>query len=145
MEKPFEIFEHKADVGIRGWGETAEEALSNVLKALSTLIVEHPKFLKNPPTQSSPVEIIAEYPDELLITFINKVLSISALKNLLFYIFKGEVGLEEKRCFIKGEILGVSLDPNLYGYGVEVKGATFTLAKFSKEEGSFVAQCVVDV
>jgi SHS2 domain-containing protein len=145
MAQPFETFEHGADIGIRGYGETPEAALSNLLKALSNLMVENPDFLKRAPLQSYPVEVQADFPDELLVVFVNQVLSLSALEGVLLYEFKGEVSLEDERCYLKGEVSGIPLDTEVYGYGVEVKGATFTLASFTQVNHHYVAQCVVDV
>ncbi|MFN3920984.1 MAG: archease [Caldimicrobium sp.] len=144
MEREFETFEHGADIGIRGYGETPEEALSNVLKALASLLVETPQFLQSAPIFKYPIEVEAEFLDELLIIFINKVLSISSLEGVLLYEFKGKLK-EDKKYFLQGEVAGVPFEPEKYGYGVEVKGATFTLAKFEKEKGNYIAQCVVDV
>lgn len=145
MQKDFETFEHGADVGIRGYGDTPQRALSNLLKALATLMVENPEFLKQEPTLSSPIEVEAEFSDELLVVFVNNVLSLSSLEGMLFYEFKGEVSLNPLLCYVKGEILGIPFDTETYGYGVEVKGATFTLASFSKVDNQYLAQCVVDV
>lgn len=143
-EKSFETFEHGADVGIRGYGETPEEALSNLLKALASLLVEEPLFLKETPTQGVFIKLTAEFLDELLVMFVNKVLSISALEGIIFYDFQGSLNRDEI-LRLEGELRGVPLDPIKYGYGVEVKGATFTLAKFEKINSNYVAQCVVDV
>ncbi|BAU22703.1 hypothetical protein THC_0305 [Caldimicrobium thiodismutans] len=145
MRQDYETFEHGADVGIRGYGNTPQLALSNLLKALATLMVENPEFLKKKPTLSFPLEVEAEFPDELLVAFVNRVLSLSSLEGVLFYAFKGKVCLQAPECYIEGEILGIPLETDLYGYGVEVKGATFTLASFSKVDNHYIAQCVVDV
>lgn len=144
MEREFETFEHGADIGIRGYGETPEEALSNVLKALASLLVETSQFLQSAPIFNYPVEVEAEFLDELLIIFINKVLSISSLEGVLLYEFRGKLK-EDKKYFLQGEVFGIPFEPEKYGYGVEVKGATFTLAKFEKVKGKYIAQCVVDV
>lgn len=144
MDKIFEIFEHGADVGIRGYGKTPEEALSNILKALASLLVEDLSFLEELPTHFIPIETEAEFLDELLVIFVNKVISLGALENVLFFEFRGK--LEEGKMYkLKGEVGGVSFDPKKYSYGVEVKGATFTMAKFEKKDDIYEAQCVVDV
>lgn len=144
MESAFETFEHGADVGIRGYGKTPEEALSNLLKALATLMVEKVAFLRDLPTVSFSLDLDAEFLDELLVIFINKVLSISSLEGILIYDFRGKL-LKDKTYKLIGEILGRPFDFESHGYGVEVKGATFTLTKFEKVNDIYVAQCVVDV
>ncbi|MCS7199214.1 MAG: archease [Caldimicrobium sp.] len=145
MRLQYETFEHMADVGIRGYGNTPEEALSNLLKALATLLVEDSSFLEERPLFEVELTQSAEFLDELLVNFVNQVLSLTYLENKIFYEFKGELKAEEGRYLLVGKILGVPFDPTRYGYGVEVKGATFTLSKFQREDSQFVAQCVVDV
>ncbi len=142
--KSFETFEHGADIGIRGFGESPERALSNLLKALASVMVENDIFLEDKTTISYNIEVEADYSDELLVAFVNKIISLSYSENILFLEFDGEVVLKD-RCFIKGSLKGVWLDYDKYGYGVEVKGATFTMAKFEKENEYYIAQCVIDV
>lgn len=141
----FETFEHGADVGIRGYGKTREEALSNLLKALSTLLVENPLFLQERPVIKIPLKVTSELPDELLVNFVNKVLTLSALEGAIFYEFQGKIEENEAGLELEGEVMGVPFDSERFGLGVEVKGATFTLARFEKEKDLYVAQCVVDV
>lgn len=142
--KSFETFEHGADIGIRGFGESPERALSNLLKALASVMVENDTFLEDKTTISYNIEVEADYSDELLVAFVNKIISLSYSENILFLEFDGEVVLKD-RCFIKGSLKGVWIDYDKYGYGVEVKGATFTMAKFEKENEYYIAQCVIDV
>ncbi|MCS7149836.1 MAG: archease [Caldimicrobium sp.] len=140
----FETFEHKADVGIRGWGESPEEALSNILKALASLLVETTSFFEESPKVAISIEVSSEFLDELLVKFINRVLSLTYLERVIFYEFRGRLEKEEEY-LLKGELWGVAFEPDRYGYGVEVKGATFTMAEFQQRDSLFIAQCVVDV
>mgnify|MGYP001772920886 FL=1 len=143
--RAFETFEHGADIGIRGYGRTPEEALSNLLKALATVMVENPSFLNVKPELDEEISLSAELMDELMVVFVNKVLSLSSLNEAIYYHFEGALKEKEGLLFLEGKIMGVPYDYEKYGYGVEVKGATFTLAKFEKINGQYVAQCVVDV
>ncbi len=143
--KNYETFEHGADIGIRGYGRTPEEALSNILKALSSIQVENPLFLKRSPELKEKLFLSAEDMDELLVLFVNKVLSLSALNESIYYHFEGKIERIEGVYYLTGEVFGVPYDFEAYGFGVEVKGATFTLAKFEKINEHYVAQCVVDV
>ena len=141
----FETFEHGADIGIRGYGETLSEAFSNILKALATLLTEKKDWKDFNLKKSYLIEIEAEFLDELLIIFINKILSLFYLEKILFLEFKGKIEEKEGKYILKGEILGEKYLPENLGYGVEVKGATFTMAEVKKEKDLWIAQCVVDV
>ncbi len=143
--RKFETFEHGADIGIRGYGKTLEEAFSNALKALSNLIIEDVNLEDLKPDVSYSIELKSEFLDELFVIFINKVLTLFYLEKVLFLEFKGEIKRKERDYVLKGELSGIFFDPEKFGYGVEVKGATFTLAEVKKEDNLWIAQCVVDV
>ena len=141
----FETFEHGADIGIRGYGETLSEAFSNILKALAILLVENLNWKDLNLNKKYPIEIESEFLDELLVVFINKVLSLFYLEKILFFEFKGEIKEKNGKYILKGELLGEIYLHEKFGYGVEVKGATFTMAEVKKENNLWIVQCVVDV
>ena len=141
----FETFEHGADIGIRGYGETLSEAFSNILKALAILLVENLNWKDLSLKKKYSIEIESEFLDELLVVFINKVLSLFYLEKILFFEFKGEIKEKNEKYILKGELLGEIYLHEKFGYGVEVKGATFTMAEVKKENNLWIVQCVVDV
>ncbi len=141
----FETFEHGADIGIRGYGKDLSEAFSNILKALVVLLTEKIEWKDIKLEQSFSIEIIAEFLDELLVTYINKVLSLFYLEKVIFFEFRGSIEEREGNYVLKGELLGEKYSSEKFGYGVEVKGATFTMAEVKKKDDLWVVQCVVDV
>ncbi len=141
----FETFEHGADIGIRGYGKSLTEAFSNILKALAILLTEKIEWEDIKLKQSFSIEIIAEFLDELLVTYINKVLSLFYLEKVIFFEFRGSIEEREGNYVLKGELLGEKYSSEKFGYGVEVKGATFTMAEVKKKDDLWVVQCVVDV
>ena len=143
--KDFETFEHGADIGIRGYGKTLKEAFSHALKALFSLVVEEIKWEELKAVKSFNIEIEAEFLDELFVMFINKALSLFYLKSVIFTEFKGVILSEKKGYNLKGNLMGDLYDSEKFGFGVEVKGATFTMAEVKKEGDLWIAQCVVDV
>jgi len=143
--KRYETFEHGADVGIRGYGETLEEAFSEVLKALTTLYVESIDFNEVFPASEREVEVSADTLDELLVFFVNKAISLVSLEDVLVIGFQGRIEEREYGYYLTGKFLVIPFDGERFGYGVEVKGATFTQAKVEKREEGWIVQCVVDV
>ena len=143
--KGYETFEHGADVGIRGYGETLEEAFSEVLKALTTLYVESMDFNEVFPASEREVEVSADTLDELLVFFVNKAISLVSLEDVLVIGFQGRIEERDREYHLTGKFLVIPFDVERFGYGVEVKGATFTQAKVEKIDKGWVAQCVVDV
>ncbi|WP_028840567.1 archease [Thermodesulfobacterium hveragerdense] len=145
VSKSYETFEHGADIGIRGYGKTLEEAFSNLIKALFSLIGEEVDFNKIAADQRVEIKVEADFLEELVVIFINKVLSLFALENVFFKEFKGKIWESDQRVRLEGTLLGEKYSPEKFGYGVEVKGATFTLAKVERKGDLWIAQCVVDV
>lgn len=141
----FETFEHGADIGIRGYGKNLSEVFSNILKALAILLIEKIEWGKIKLEKKHQIKIEAEFLDELLVIFVNKVLSLFSLEKIIFFEFRGKIEERKGKYFLEGEILGEKYLPEKFGYGVEVKGATFTMAEVKKEKDLWIAQCVVDV
>lgn len=145
MEGSFETFEHGADIGIRGYGKTIEEAFSNILKALFSLVTENINFDSLSVVKKFEISLEAETLDELLVVFINRILTLFALEGVIFKDFEGKIVFENGKIRLEGYVGGEDFDPETYGLGVEVKGATFTLAKVEKISDEWMVQCVVDV
>ncbi|MBO8143875.1 MAG: archease [Thermodesulfobacterium sp.] len=141
----FETFEHGADIGIRGYGKTISEAFSNTLKAITVLIAEKIDWENVNLEKKIPIKIEAELLDELLVMFINKVLTLFYIEKILFFEFRGKIEKKKDKYILEGEVLGEKYFTEKFGCGVEIKGATFTMAEVKKEKGLWIAQCVVDV
>jgi len=139
---PYETFEHGADIGVRGYGRTLEEAFANGARALFALMVEN--FAEIAPREEVPVAVSAEVLDELFVTWLNRLLTLSALEHRVFADFEVKIHREEG-FRLEARARGEPLDPERHLLEVEVKGATFTLARVEREGDLWVAQCVVDV
>ncbi|MBX6423155.1 archease [Thermosulfurimonas sp. F29] len=136
---PYETFEHGADIGVRGRGRTPEEAFANGARALFSLMVESFEDVRT--EHSVPVEVSAETPEELFVMWLNRLITVSDLEGMVFRDFEVHISGES----LTARALGEPLDPERHRLGVEVKGATFTLARVEKEGDLWIAQCVVDV
>lgn len=134
----YETFEHEADIGIRGFGTTIEEAFENAAVALYSVMVNidtiEPKEKK---------AIAASAPDRelLLVEWLNALLAVSDIERMVFSKFK--VTIEGQS--LSGIAWGELLDRDRHETRVEVKGATYHMLKVSEQDGKFTAQCVVDV
>ncbi len=137
----YETFEHGADIGIRGYGESLEEAFSNAAMAMFSIMVSDLNSIR--PERS--VEIQCESFDltGLLVAYLNQLLAESDINGLVFCRFSPQIDAE--RFVIRDAPKGGPIPHGGEALGVEVKGATFTLADVRKEGDRFYAQCVVDV
>jgi SHS2 domain-containing protein len=140
--KNYELIEHTADIGIRVIGENLEELFSNTALAMFDIIAEE----KSPgyPVTKSPVKnsikLKADSPDELFINWLNELLSLSAIKELIFSEFK-----------IK-KIQGNSLEAEAFGRNIkeyqvnsEIKAATYHELKIAETADGWQAEVIFDV
>lgn len=136
----WEHFHHGADVGVRGYGVTLEEAFANAATALTAAIVD-PRDV----APAAAIDIHCESPDEelLLYDWLNALVFEMATRRMLFGRF--EVRITDGRR-LDGIAWGEDLDPDRHHPVVEVKGATCTELRVSRgQDGRWVAQTVVDV
>ncbi|MBI5436228.1 MAG: archease [Nitrosomonadales bacterium] len=135
----WEHFPHQADIGVRGLGATLEQAFEQAALALTAVIAD--------PADVAPREMIrlsCAAPDVelLLVDWLNLLIYEMATRNMLFSRF--EVHLEGER--LTAQVWGEALDAARHRPAVEVKGATYTALKVVQQsDGSWLAQCVVDV
>jgi tRNA nucleotidyltransferase (CCA-adding enzyme) len=134
----YETFEHEADIGIRGYGATMEEAFENAAKALYSVIVDINAVKAN---ESRGISVTAADRELLLVEWLNALLSLSDIERMVFSTF--EVTIKDDA--LSGTAWGEELDHDRHEPHVEVKGATYHQLSVKRENGRYVAQCVVDV
>jgi len=138
LRSGFETFEHEADIGIRGFGTTLEEAFANAGAALFSVMVDITRVAER---EFRGVNVSADDREQLLVEWLNALLAVSDIERMVFSRF--EVRIEGNR--LAGTAWGENLDRTMHNAHVEVKGATYHMLSVRQENGRFVAQCVVDV
>ena len=135
----WEHYSHPADMGVRGFGPTREEAFVQAALAM-TAIVADPETVK--PRKA--VEIVCEDDDDEMLFWhwLSAVLSEMGLLNMLFGRFEVQAVTGVLRAVAWGEPVNVKQHKPV----VEVKAATFADLKVERDRGgTWMAQCVVDV
>jgi len=138
----FELFEHKADVGVRGRGESLAQAFAECAKAMFSVMVELESVKAKEEVE---VKVEAQDKEQLLVNFLNELLYLRDVKEMLFkgfdlYIIEGGENWQ-----LGGKALGEKINKEKHSIKGDVKAASFHQLKVSKGKGGFVAQCVVDV
>lgn len=136
--KTYETFEHRADIGIRGYGRTVEEAFENGARAMFSVIVD----ITDVKAQEKK-EVYCEAPDMdyLFAEWLNNLLSVSHLNGMVFSNFEVEINGNK----LKGSAWGEPIDKGRHKLMTEVKAATYSMLKVARENDLYVAQCIVDV
>jgi SHS2 domain-containing protein len=132
-------FPHGADIGVRGLGATLDEAFEQAALAL-TAVVADPASIE----PKSAVAVRCEAPDAemLLVDWLNALIYEMSTRSMLFGGFDVRVDGGRLTATARGE----RVERARHRPAVEVKGATYTaLSVARRDDGAWVAQCVVDV
>lgn len=136
--RDFETFEHRADMGITGYGASLEESFVNGAKALFSVMVDIQNVEGR---QEYVVECSADDPETLFVEWLNSLLSVADSEGVVFSRFRVEIDGNR----LTGRAMGEELDVSRHNPVVEVKAATYHMLKVEKTDRGYVAQCVVDV
>ncbi len=135
----WEHFPHDADIGIKGFGQSINEAFEQAALAMTAVITD-PKTVAH----SEMVEIACEAPDEelLFVDWLNELVYEMATRNMLF----GKYQVSVSHNSLLGQAWGEKIDFIKHEPVVEVKGATYTsLSVKHNDDEAWIAQCVIDV
>ena len=137
MHEPVGYFEHDADMGIVGRGESIERAFESAAMAMFAMMT-------GPDTVELRASVAIEFEEadtELaLVTWLNRLLGEARSRALVF----GRFHLRRDGARWSGSAEGEPWRAGLER-GVEVKGATLTALAVAERDGIWEARCVVDV
>lgn len=139
MVRRWEHYEHEADIGIRGYGDSVNDAFVAIAMGL-TAVVTDPDRVRD----SVPVTIECTAPDIelLLVDWLNALVYEMSTRRFLFSRF--EVSIDSGQ--LHATAWGEPVEPARHLPAVEVKGATYTTLRVSQaDDGQWCVQCVVDV
>lgn len=128
-----------ADIGIRGIGPSREAAFEEAATAMCSAVTElslvRPEVLVE-------VDCAAGDDEFLLVDWLNALAAEMSARRMIFSRFK--VSFSDGQ--LHARAWGETADPARHHPAVEVKGATLTELKVSRDtRGVWTAQCVVDV
>ena len=135
----WEHYSHPADMGIRGFGPTREEAFVQAALAMTAIVADLDKVQAR-----KAVEIICEDDDDEMLFWywLSAVLFEMGLRNMVFSRFE----IQAFKGGLKATVWGEPVEVQRHHPAVEVKAATFADLKVTRDNaGMWMAQCVVDV
>jgi SHS2 domain-containing protein len=138
-QRHWEHFDHQADIGIRGAGDSLSAAFEEAAMALTAVITD-PACV----TPSRAVTISCENPSRelLFIEWLSAIIYEMSARGMLFSRFEVNI----KKNLLRASIWGENTDHAKHHPAVEVKAATYlNLIVQEDPPGRWVAQCVVDV
>ncbi len=140
----YKFEDHTADVQVKSWGNTLENAFSQT--ALSLIATITPNLDKISQETEKKIKIIAEDKEALLFDFLSELLFIFDVEELVFskvdvlYIKKvnEQFQLEAN---LKGEIF----NKKKHEIGTEVKAITYSFMEILEKEGKVEINIVFDI
>jgi len=138
----FELFEHKADIGVRGIGKSKEDAFAECAKAMFSFIADLKKIEAK---QWNEIAVEAGDLETLLVNFLNELLYLKDAEGMLYNRFEVYITEQAGKQALKGKAGGEKIDKKKHALKADVKAASFHQLKVAKEKGKWIAQCVVDV
>lgn len=140
----WEHFHHRADIGVRGFGDTLATAFEQTAIALTAVLTD-PALV----AARDEVEIRCSAPDLelLLVDWLNALIYEMASRRMLFGRYSAHIAESQHgEIALSARAWGELVEPGRHQPAVEVKGATYTALVVGKTaSGSWRAQCVVDV
>jgi len=140
VTKCYEVIEHTADIGIRVKAKDRHELFEKAALAMFDIIAERKKTKS--PSISKKISIVqdAQSLDELFINWLNELLSLSAVKELIFTSFKiNKLDESSLNALAYGE------DRNNFKSNVEIKAATYHELKVEETKNGWLAEVIFDV
>ncbi|HEY7728223.1 MAG TPA: archease [Candidatus Eisenbacteria bacterium] len=135
----WELFAHQADIGVRGIGPTRERAFEQAALALTAVVVDPQRV-----GDGEAVALRCEAPDDelLFVDWLNAIVYEMSTRKMLFGRYQARIAGRR----LHGTAWGERVDVGRHQPAVEIKGASMTELRVGRrEDGSWVAQCVVDV
>jgi len=140
----FEFEDHTADVQVKSWGRTLEEAFSQTAYSLMATIT--PDLDKVSPEIEKELNIMAEDKEALLFDFLSEFLFLFDVEELVFSDINVEsIKQKENDYVIKAILKGEKFNKNKHEIGTEVKAITYSFMNISEKKGYIEISIVFDI
>jgi SHS2 domain-containing protein len=139
MNKPFEILEHTADVGIRAFGRTLPELYENAARGMLEVLLD-PASVR--PAEEETVTVAGADAVDLMVVWLHEILLRSdARKRAFAQLRVNEVAEWRLTAPLKGE----PLDRPRHDLRAEIKGVPYYGARVERTEDGWVAEVYFDI
>lgn len=140
----FEFREHTADVQVRSWGPSLEEAFSQTAYSLIATIT--PDLKKITPKIKKKIIIKAEDKEALLFDFLSEFLYIFDVDELVFsQIYVSKIEKFNDNYKLQATLKGEKFDLDKHEIGIEVKAITYSFMNIEEKHASTIIDIVFDI
>jgi SHS2 domain-containing protein len=140
----FEFRDHTADVQVRSWGPSLEEAFSQTAYSLMATIT--PDLKKITPKIEKKITIKAEDKEALLFDFLSEFLYIFDVEELVFsQIYVSKIEKFNDNYKLQATLKGEKFDLDKHEIGIEVKAITYSFLNIEEKHASTIIDIVFDI
>lgn len=137
--RPYDFFDHTADIGIRARGATLAELFVQMAQGLTELLAEDTVLA---PRQTRSVRLTALDAPSLLLVWLQELLFWFSTERFL----PVQYALDEvTETALQGTVRGDTFDPARHVQGREVKAITRHLLEVRRRDGMWHGQVIVDI
>jgi SHS2 domain-containing protein len=137
--KPYEVFEHTADIGLNAYGRTLPELFVHAAQGMESLMVT-PEQVREQVSR----EIVVEGHDRisLLIAWLNELIFLFDTEYLLFCQFQIDAFAETQ---LQARASGEAYDPQRHDLSSAIKAVTWHEAVVEQTDDGFMAHIIFDI
>ena len=139
VEKPFEIIDHTADIGIVAFGADIKQVFANAALGLFTLMADTDDFKEDVERE---LKLSAEDVEVLLVEWLNELIYIFDVEHIFFKRFEVD---EITSTQIKARCFGEKIKTSQHKLKREIKAATYHMLKINKEDAGYKVQVIFDI
>lgn len=139
MEKPFEIIDHTADIGIIAYGTDMKHVFANAALGLFSLMADLDDLKE---TVHREIQLSAEDIEVLLVEWLNELIYIFDVEHIIFNRFEID---KLSNTEIKATCFGEKIKPGHHRLKREIKAATYHMLRITKENSHYKVQVIFDI
>lgn len=139
VEKPFEIIDHTADIGIVAYGTDVKQIFANAAFGLFSLMADLDEFKGNIQRK---LQLSADDMEFLLVAWLNELIYVFDVEHIIFKRFEVD---ELTSTNIKARCFGDKIKLGQHKLKREIKAATYHMLKIDKGDGGYKAQVIFDI
>ena len=138
-QKPYEVFEHTADIGLHAYGSTLPELFIHAAKGMESLMVAPEQVQAQ---VSRAIEVDGHDNISLLIAWLNELIFLFDTEYLLFRQFQIDAFAETR---LKARAFGEPYDAQRHDLSSAIKAVTWHEANVEKTEAGYKARIIFDI
>lgn len=131
-----------ADVAIRAYGKTLEEAFANASLGMLNVITDVKKIKQK---TGKTIEIKSENLKSLLYDWLQELIFLWDTKFLIFSKFKIMIRKENGKYFLNAKCFGEKIDPKKQKLKQNIKAVTYHMMEIKEKNGKFSVQVILDL